>query len=415
MDIAAANKEAMRRILEAIPWFEGVRPALAVLPGMKPNKILHAAPPTTWGRMCDPLKGAMIGAILFEGLAKTEEEAIAKAERGAIEFGACHDHGAIGGGTGAISASMPVMIVRNRTHGNTAGSFMMEGFGRTLVFGAYDELVFERLRWFRDGMGPAIHQAFQVGGALDLRSLIAEALLRGDEGHNRNKAATSLFFEEIAIRMIKADIAKPTLLRTLEFLHENFQFFVCLAMLACKVSLDAGHNIPGSSVVTAMARNGTDFGIRVSGLGDEWFTGPAQMVRGLYFPGFTEADANPDLGDSAITETAGLGAFALVGAPAIAQLVGGNAQEAGEHTLRMYEITLAEHPVYRLPALDLRGTPVGIDLRKVISTGILPIIDTSINHKKAGLGMVGAGLVHPPRECFEKAFRAFAARYGKAA
>jgi hypothetical protein len=414
MNIEAANQQAMSRILDAVPWFEGVRPAREVVPGMKPNKILHAAPPAAWDRICDPLRGAIIGAILFEGLAKTEASAVAMAERGEIELGACHDSAAVGPGAGVISESMPVMVVRNRTHGNVAATFMMEGFGRTLVFGAYDEGVFDRLRWFRDGMGPAIHQALQVSGAIDLRSLIAEALLRGDEAHNRNKAATSLLFEELAIRMIKAEIPKATLLRTLEFLHENFQFFVCLAMLACKVSLDAGHNIPGSSVVTVMGRNGKDFGIRVSGLGDEWFIGPAQMVKGLYFPGFAAEDANPDIGDSSITETAGLGAFALVGAPAIAQLIGGNAKEAREYTLRMYEITLAEHPIYRLPALDFRGTPVGIDLRKVVSTGILPIIDTSINHKRAGLGMVGAGLVHPPRECFERAFRAFATRYGKA-
>jgi uncharacterized protein DUF1116 len=413
MDISAANRDAVGRIVDAVPWFERVQTALDVLPGMKPNKILHSAPPISWARMCDPLRGAMIGAILFEGLAKNETEAVAKAERGEIEFGAAHEHGAIGGGTGAISASMPVMVVRNRTAGNVAGTFMMEGFGRMLAFGAYGDEVFDRLRWFREGMGPAIDRALQVGGGIDLRSIMAECLLRGDELHNRNKAATSMLFEELALRMIKAETPRPVLVRTLEFLHENFQFFVCLAMLACKVSLDAGHGVPGSSIVTTMARNGTDFGIRVSGLGDEWFTGPAQMVKGMYFPGFTEADANPDIGDSAITETAGLGAFALIGAPAIAELVGGNARAAAEHTLRMYEITEAEHPVYRLPALDFRGAPVGIDVRKVVATGILPIIDTSINHKKAGLGMVGAGLTHPPGECFEKALKAFAARYGQ--
>jgi hypothetical protein len=291
---------------------------------------------------------------------------------------------------------------------------MRQGFGRTLTFGGYDDGVVERVRWQWGEMAPALDRGLQSGGPIDLRSLIAEALLRGDELHNRNKAATSMLLEEMAIRMLRADVARPTLLRALETLHEDFQFFVSLSMAACKAATDAGHGVEGSSIVTAMSRNGAEFGIRVSGLGDEWFTGPAQMVKGLYFPGFGDADAAPDLGDSAITETAGLGAFALVGSPAIARLIGGGAGEAREYTLQMYEITLAEHPVYQLPALDFRGTPVLIDLRRVMSTDILPIIDTSITHRKAGFGMIGAGLVHPPVECFEKALAAFSARYGGA-
>lgn len=413
MSIDVANKVAGDRILSALPFLERVRPALEVLPGMKPNKILHAGPPATWTELPDPVRGGIVATARFEGLAGSEDEAVALIQRGDIELGACHEHGAVGPATGIISASTPVPVVRNRTGGNVAGSYVRQGFGRTLTFGAYDEAVVERVRWLWGEMAPALDRGLQAGGPVDLRSLIAEALLRGDELHNRNKAATSMLLEEMAIRMLKAEVARPTLLRTLETLHEDFQFFVSLSMAACKAATDAGHNVAGSSIVTAMSRNGVEFGIRVSGLGDTWFTGPAQMVDGLYFPGFSAADATPDLGDSAITETAGLGAFTLVGAPAIAQLIGAGAARAHEYTLQMYEITLEEHPVYRLPALDFRGSPVLIDLRRVIGTGVLPIIDTSITHRKAGFGMIGAGLVNPPMECFTKALEAFAARYGK--
>ncbi len=395
MSIAAANKVAGDRILGALPFLERVRPALEVLPGMKPNKILHAGPPATWAQLPDPVRGGIVATARFEGLAASEDEAEALIRRGQIELGACHEHGAVGPATGIISASTPVLVVRNQTAGNVAGSYLRQGFGRTLTFGA-----------------SALDRGLQAGGPVALRSLIAEALLRGDELHNRNKAATSMLAEEMAIRMLKADVARPTLLGTLEALHEDFQFFVSLSMAACKAAADAGHDVPGSSIVTAMSRNGAEFGIRVSGLGDAWFTGPAQMVEGLYFPGFSAADAAPDLGDSAITETAGLGAFTLVGSPAILQLIGGGAAQAREYTLQMYEITLEEHPVYRLPALDFRGSPVLIDFRRVVASGLLPIIDTSITHRKAGYGMIGAGLVNPPMECFAKALEAFAARYG---
>jgi len=412
MSIDGANAVVAERILGAVPVLEAVRPALDVLPGMKRNLILHAGPPAAWERLPDPVRGGIVATARFEGLAASAEEAAALVERGRIEIGACHAHGAVGPATGIISASTPVLVVRNRTAGNVAASYVRQGFGRTLTFGAYDEAVVERVRWMWGEMAPALDRGLRAGGPLDLRSLIAEALFRGDELHNRNKAATSMFLAEMAIRMLKADVPRTTLQRTLEALHEDFQFFVSLSMAAAKASTDAGHGVPGSSVVTAMSRNGTDFGIRVSGLGDEWFTGPAQMVKGLYFPAYSAADAAPDLGDSAITETAGLGAFTLVGSPAIAQLIGGGAAEAREYTLSMYEITLAEHPVYRLPALDFRGSPVLIDLRRVVGTGILPIIDTSITHRVAGFGMIGAGLVNPPMECFATALEAFASRYG---
>jgi hypothetical protein len=415
MSIDAANKVAGDRILGAAPLLERVLPALDVLPGMKRNKILHAGPPAAWEQLPDPVRGGIVATARFEKLAASEAEALTRIQRGDIEFGPCHEHAAVGPATGIISASTPVFVVRNQTAGNVAASYVRQGFGRTLTFGAYDDAVVDRVRWLWSEMAPAMDRGLQEGGPVDLRSLIAEALLRGDELHNRNKAATSMLLEEMAIRMLKADVDRATALKTIETLHEDFQFFVSLSMAACKAATDAGHDVPQSSIVTAMSRNGAEFGIRVSGLGNQWFTGPAQMVQGLYFPGFSASDAAPDLGDSAITETGGLGAFALAGSPAILRLIGHGAARARDYTLEMYEITLEEHPIYRLPALDFRGSPVLIDLRQVVATGILPIIDTSITHRKAGYGMIGAGLVHPPMECFAKAFEAFAARYGRSA
>src|SRR5262245_13448003 len=295
MSIRAANTVAGARILDALPVLERVRPALEVLAGMTPNTILHAGPPASWVELPEPVRGGIIATARFEGLATSEDEAVSLIECGRIEIGPCHDRGAVGPATGIISASTPVLVVRNRIAGNVAASYMRQGFGRTLTFGAYDESVVERVRWLWGEMAPALDRGLRAGGPLELRSLIAEALLRGDELHNRNKAATSMFLGEMAIRMLKADVARETLQRALEALHEDFQFFVSLSMAAAKASTDAGHDVPGSSIVTAMSRNGTDFGIRVSGLGDQWFTGPAQMVKGLYFPAYSAADAAPDL------------------------------------------------------------------------------------------------------------------------
>ncbi len=161
-----------------------------------------------------------------------------------------------------------------------------------------------------------------------------------------------------------------------------------------------------------MARNGVEFGIRLSGTGDCWFTGPAQQVRGLFFPGFTEADAAPDLGDSAITETAGVGGFAMAAAPAIVQFVGGTPEMAMGYTREMFGITLGRNPAYTLPPLGFSGTPTGIDARLVGDSGTLPVINTGIAHKAPGVGQVGAGVVHPPLECFAGAIEALAAALG---
>ena len=406
ISITQANAEAVRRIQAAQPWLEDLVTARDAIPALQERRLLHAGPPITWDRMCGPMRGGIIGATMYEGWAETPEQAEAMAARGEIAFEPCHHHGAVGPMAGIISPSMPVFVVRNRAADNSAFSTMNEGLGKVLRYGAYDASVLDRLRWMREGLAPALKAAIHKAGGFDLRALIAQALQMGDECHNRNKAATSLFFRSVAPHLLRAPLPGDQVAGAADFLNANDAFFLNLAMASCKSALDAAHGIAASTVVTTMARNGTDFGIRVSSLGTRWFTGPAHVPNGLYFPGFNQEDANPDIGDSAITETAGIGGFAMAAAPAIVTFVGGTVDLARTSTLRMYEITLAENEAYRIPALDFRGTPTAIDVRKVIETGILPIINTGIAHRRPGIGQVGAGLTEPPEACFQQALAA---------
>ena len=356
--------------------------------------------------MSGPLRGAVAGALVYEGIVSTKEDAERLAASGGIRFDPCHHHATVGPMAGVVTASMPVFVVENRAAGNRAYSTLNEGLGKVLRYGAYAPEVLNRLRWFRDGLGPALGEAIRGTGGVDLRTLIGQAVQMGDECHNRNRAASALLIKALAPTIAALDVPGAARARMLTFAGGNEHFFLNVSMAACKAALDAAHGVPHSTLVTAMARNGTDFGIRVSGLGDRWFTGPAQTPQGLFFPGFGPEHANPDIGDSAITETAGLGGFAMAGAPAVVQFVGGTPADAIRFTRLMYEITLGESDAYRLPTLDFRGTPTGIDVRLVAQTGILPQINTGMAHREAGIGQIGAGLVNPPRACFELALEA---------
>ena len=415
MDIEQANQSAVTRMMEARPMLTGVAAARDVIPGMHSHLLLHAGPPLAWARMSGPLRGAMIGAMLFEGLARTEAEAIALAESGGVQFEPCHEHNTVGPMAGVTSASMLVYVVENKPDTgspNTAYSNLNEGYGKVLRYGAYSEEVLARLRWMNTVLGPTVGAALARSGGIDLRALIAEALHMGDEGHNRNKAGSLLFLKALAPLIAQVDGAAGSQSEVLKFLGDNALSVLNPVMAACKAMTDAAHGVAGSTLVTAMARNGTDFGIRVSGLPGQWFTAPAEIPVGLFFSGFSQADANPDIGDSAITETAGIGGFAMAAAPAIVTFVGGTPRDALNATLEMYEITSAEHKYFTMPALDFRGTPTGIDIRKVVELGIAPRINTGIAHKNAGVGQVGAGLVRPPMVIFEQALMAYAEKYG---
>jgi len=412
MDIDHANQTAVSRMMEARPILKGVATAREVIPDMKDNLFLHAGPPIKWARMSGPLRGAIIGAMLFERLAKSEAEATSMAERGEVEFDACHHHGAVGPMAGVISPSMKVYVVENVEHGNKSFSNLNEGYGKVLRYGAYSEEVLKKLHWMSDVLGSALADALAQSNGIDLRALIAEALHMGDEGHNRNKAGSLIYLKLISPLIAKVVKDETVESEVLQFIGDNALSVLNPVMAACKAMTDAAHGVECSTIVTTMARNGTDFGIRVSGLGEkEWFTAPAEIPVGLFFSGFTQDDANPDIGDSAITETAGIGGFAMATAPAIVTFVGGTLKDALNATLEMYEITFAESKFFTMPALDFRGTPTGIDLRKVVELGITPRINTGIAHKNAGVGQVGAGLVRPPIRIFEDALVAFAEKY----
>lgn len=410
--IEAANAKAVDAILKGTPHLVGLARALDVVPGMRPDLFLHAGPPVTWERMCGPMRGAVIGGLLYERRAATPEEAEALAASGSVAFEPCHEHGAVGPMAGIVTPSMPVFIVRNDAFGNHSYTTMNEGLGKVLRYGAFGEEVIAKLRWMEDVLYPVLRAAVEKSGPINLRSIIAQALHMGDEVHNRNRAATSLLFRALAPAIVETckDRAAAAVFR---FINGNDHFFLNLSMAASKAALDPARGIEGSSIVVAMSRNGTDFGVQLAGTGGEWFTGPAEVPDALYFPGFTRDDANPDIGDSAITETGGLGGFAIAASPAIVQFVGGSAADATRYTLEMYEITTEENSAYQIPVLDFRGTPTGIDVVKVVETGVLPFIDTGVAHKKPGIGQVGAGVLRAPAEPFRRAFEGLAARLAK--
>lgn len=410
--IESANKTAIQKVLSSRPYLVDVKPAIEVLPGMKKRSIFHAGPPVDWKRMCGPMRGAVAATAIFEKWANSWEEAVKLVETGEIELSPNHDHDAVGPMAGVISPSMPVFVVKNDKHGNTNYGRIVEN---KVQFGDYRAEAIESLEFWSKVLAPAISRALdkikrEGGKGIDLKSIMAKALYMGDELHNRPAAGTALFALTVMPHIMETS-EKDQARKVIDYFASTEIFFLCLAMAACKTTMNAASNIEYSTLVTAMARNGTDFGIKVSGLGSKWFTGPSGMVRGVYFPGFGDKDANPDMGDSAITETTGVGGFALADSPAILSLVGGTAEDALKYTKQMREITITLNDTFLIPVLDFQGTATGIDIRKVVKTGILPVIDTAIAHKDPGIGMIGAGLVNPPMEAFKGALREFAGKY----
>jgi hypothetical protein len=411
--IEAANKKALERMLSGTPVLVDVVPAHEAIPNLQDKMILHAGPPISWERMCGPMRGAIAGIAVFEGWATDLAEAECMAGDGAFDFHPNHNFDAVGPMTGITTLNQPMLVVENRTYGNKAYCAINEGLGKVMRFGGNDEEVLNRLRWLRDAFGPVMGRALRHMGDLPLKEIVARGLSMGDEMHQRNVGCSSLLLRAIAPALAETVTDNAALSKALAFMGGNDQFFLNIAMVMGKAIMDPVSDIDASSVVTAMSRNGTDFGIRVSGTGDEWFTAPVEMPEGLYFPGFTADDANPDMGDSTIVETIGLGGFAMAAAPAVAGFVGaGAASEAALTTRAMAEITLAENPEWTIPAIDYQGVPTGIDIRLVVETGIVPTINTGIAHKEPGVGQVGAGVVKAPMACFEQALRALASRLG---
>ncbi|MCB1741579.1 MAG: DUF1116 domain-containing protein [Gammaproteobacteria bacterium] len=417
--IETANEIAVRRMLDADPVLVDVRAAVEVIPALQQRLILHAGPPIEWSRMCGPMRGAIAGAVVFEGWADDLDSALALVERGEVAFAPNHHFDAVGPMTGMTTAHMPVLVVENRRFGNKAYCTINEGLGKVMRFGGNDASVLSRLRWLAAALAPLLAAGLREADGLPLKNLVARGLSMGDEMHQRNVACTSLTLRALAPALVRAGerlgLTSSAVSEALAFIAGNDQFFLNLAMVMGKAIMDPVRDIEHSSVVTAMCRNGTDFGVRLSGTGDRWFVAPVEMPRGLYFPGFGAEDANPDMGDSTIVETIGLGGFAMAAAPAVAGFVGaGNASAATDFTRRMYGITLARNPEWTIPALDFAGVPTGIDARSVVRSGVPPTINTGIAHREPGIGQVGAGVVNAPIGCFEQALMALAERIGVA-
>ncbi|HUF91035.1 MAG TPA: DUF1116 domain-containing protein [Candidatus Limnocylindria bacterium] len=406
--VERANGVALDRLVNGEPVLVDCRPAREALE-LPDRTVLHAGPPIAWERMCAPMRAAILCAIRYEEWAANDDAAAALVDSGAVTLAPCHRWRAVGPMTGVITASMPVFVVDNRAHGNHAHATINEGLGKVLRFGANDASVIARLRWMATEAGPLLSAGLRQSGGIDLRHLMAQALRMGDEMHQRNLAASALLARTLMPHLARAGGKHQAMARLAEFIAANDQFFLNLAMAAGKAMADPANGVPRSTLVTAMARNGTDFGIRVSGLGERWLTAPVNLPVGLYFPGFGADDANPDMGDSAIVETIGLGGVAMAAAPAVARFVGaGGVAHALAATEEMREISAGEHPHFRIPSLDDRGTPVGIDVRAVVETSITPLINTGIAGRKAGTGQVGAGVVRAPLACFTQALELLA-------
>jgi hypothetical protein len=407
---ADANTRALEAVLGVQAMLVDVAPASELL-GLERGEFLHAGPPIGWESASGPLRGALMGAAALEGLVDDPEDApalFASAESVSLE--PCHHRDAVGPMAGVVSPSMWMFVLEDPATERRTFCSLNEGLGKVLRYGAYGPEVLERLRWMSAVLGPLLRAAVAGAGPVDVTGILTQMLQMGDEAHNRNRAGTLMLLRDLAPAMVESDASRSDTAAALRFVGGNDHFFLNLAMPACKLALDAARGIDGSTLVVAMARNGTEFGIQVAGTGDQWFTGPAQVADGLFLGDFGPEDANPDIGDSAITETAGIGGFAMATAPAIVRLVGGNVADALATTSRMHEITLGENPRWSVPVLEFQGTPTGIDVTRVCRTGILPQINTGMAGAVAGVGQVGAGLVQPPAEIFPAALAALAER-----
>lgn len=412
--IDEANQAVIDKIVASAPFLLDVVPAKSVIPALNGKVLLHAGPPIQWEDMTDPMQGSCVGAVLFEEWAANEDAARAMLSEGEITFIPCHHVDAVGPMGGITSPNMPVFIVENQTDGNRAYCTMNEGIGAVLRFGAYSDEVVTRLRWMRDVLAPTLSAALKtMENGQNLNVLVAKALSMGDEFHQRNIAASLAFLKEVAPIITDLEMDREAKKAVMKFLADTDQFFLNVMMASCKAVMDGARMIEAGTVVTAMCRNGKDFGIRISGMGDEWFTAPVNTPNGLYFAGYSSEDANTDIGDSAITETLGVGGMAMIAAPAVTRFVGtGGFYEALSISNEMAEICIDHNPNFAVPTWDFKGICLGIDARKVVETGITPVINTGIAHKKAGIGQIGAGTVNPPLECFQKAVVAYAKKLG---
>ncbi len=414
MQVEGVAEEMERANKKAVEIMNGGKALLVdfgiagkAIPGMKDNMVLHAGPPITYEEMIEPMKAAVQGGLILEGMADEDGAADRLARNGDIEFKPCHEMQSVGPMAGVITPNMYVAVVHNPVYGNKTFCNLHEGRGKILRFGATGKDVIDRLRWMNEVLGPTLKQAVSKK-PIDLKGIAAQGVQMGDELHQRFKASSLLFLARVAEQVQELENGQEVF----RFIAEREQFFLNLSMPAMKALADPADGIRHSTIVTRMTRNGVKFGIQVSGLKGKWFVGEAEIPKGLYFMGFSQNDASKDFGDSAIMETMGLGGMASAAAPAVTRFVGGNSAGAVRITEDCYKITCGTSRDFMIPYLEFKGTPTGIDVVKVNETGMLPSINTGIAHKKAGIGQIGAGVSHPPMKAFQDALREFAREYG---
>jgi hypothetical protein len=401
------NDGALRKIAQAAPFLVDLRPAGEVLPGIREGDFLHAGPPLEgWREACGALRGAIAATAVRSGLARDIGEAEERAASDSFRLVPAQEHNALGTFAGVIDRRTPVLVIENRASGIRACAALNEGRGKALRYGSADAETLSRLTWIETEFATVLGDAVRLSGGIDLFEIMSQALQMGDDGHSRQKAASALFLGAIAPFLLESGQPNAAVARALRFLAQNDFFFLPLAMGAAKSTMASIEGLAGSTIVTSMAFNGLRCGIRVAGLGARWWTAPVPAIHGHYFQEYNASDAGPVIGDSEITETLGLGAFAMAGAPALARYVGGTIKEATRFTLDMYRITLAENARFRIPPLDFRGAPLAVDVRKVVESRVEPVFNTGIAHKVAGVGQIGAGYGRMPLACFEAALEA---------
>ncbi|MGH3276131.1 MAG: DUF1116 domain-containing protein [Streptosporangiaceae bacterium] len=400
-----ANREVLRRLDEGSPLLTRIGSALSEVPGMTSSTILHCGPPLPWERFCDPLRRSVLAAIMAEGLADAPDAAGTLVAQDDVHLESASQHDTVLPMATALGPSAPVIVAKLPAGGNRAFSGLNQGPGKTAWFGVDGPEAVARLAFLRDAVGPVLNEALRASGPIDILAMVAQGLAMGDDSHMRSQATTNLLIRHLLPYL--AEAADPRLPQVARFLSGNHLFFLNVAMAAAKAVTDWAAQVRDSSIVTGMARNGTTFGIRLAATGDRWFQAPAPPVSdALYNPGFGPADGAPDIGDSAVLELAGLGAAAAAASPAVAAFLGGHMAAAVGATRAMDRICAGRSSRLTIPFLDFRGSPLGVDVRKVVETGITPSITTGILHRDAGTGQVGAGVAHAPLACFEEALTA---------
>ncbi|MGI6580397.1 MAG: acyl-CoA synthetase FdrA [Saccharofermentanales bacterium] len=416
-DIQAANQEVTKRLGDSQPFLVDVKPAKELIPELDTDEkiVLHAGPPLPFEKMTGPAVGAIIGAMKFEKWATDDEDAMRQLEAGEVKFIPCHHVGAVGPMGGITTKNFPMLLVVNRADGTTGACIMNEGIGKVLRFGANGPDVIARLEWQRDVLGPVLSKALRsTEEGLNVNVMVAQAITMGDEFHQRNIAASLVFLKEVAPLITKLDdVDQKDKEDVIQFLADTDQFFLNIMMATGKAMVDYARKIEKGTIVTTMSRNGYEFGVRIAGMGDEWFKAPVNTPIGLYFTGYSAEDGNPDIGDSAITETIGVGGIAMVASPGVTRFVGsGGFNDALKTTTEMDRLYISNNSKWTIPTYDFKGAPLGLDACKVVELGIEPIINTGIAHKEAGKGQVGAGTVRAPLEAFKKALFAYADKLG---